>query len=404
MKPYLVIVCGILYAHPSPTGLCALRYASLLKEDYDIDFISLSSNGQAEEVVYNGFHVYILTSKRLSLEYRTKGLARKVIHGIGSLELKLFLTGNLGWYRKAVVNKLEQLHSQRPIDAILTVCSPFSAHQAGMDFKQKHQEVRFCAYTVDPFATPNRIVPIGRKYKDFISLERKVCESTDCLFLSEEALSSRQDLYGRVPNVTALPYLLPEVKPGRNDYFDNGAINCVYAGSFYKDIRNPEFMLKVFSALTNENIILHLFSSGCDEIVRHYAQNTDKIVMHGYVSQNKLRDIYSSSDFLIGVGNATHEFLPSKTYEYLSLCRPIIFFNPKGFHNMVLDAYPHSLQLSDETMIDKASMQLESFINIKKGASISYDELSDFYHSNTPANIKAILLKGLFNQTNQQEP
>lgn len=403
MKSRLIIVCGILYPNPSPTGLCALRYASLLKEDYDIDFISLSSNGQAEEVVYNGFHVYTLTSKRLSLEYRTKGLARKVIHGIGSLQLKLFLTGNLGWYRKAVGNKLEQLHSQRPIDAILTVCSPFPAHQAGMDFKQKHQEVRFCAYTVDPFATPNRIIPIGRKYEDIISLESKVCESTDCLFLSEEALSSRQDLYGRVPNVTALPYLLPVAKLGRNDYFDNGAINCVYAGSFYKDIRNPEFMLKVFSALENRNIILHLFSSGCDEIVQQYSQKTDNIIKHGYVSQEKLRDVYSSCDFLVGVGNATNEFLPSKTYEYLSLCRPIIFFNPKGFHNMVLDAYPHSLQLSDETMIDKASMQLEFFINKKKGASISYDELSDFYHSNTPANIKAILLKGLFNQTNKQK-
>lgn len=403
MKSRLIIVCGILYPNPSPTGLCALRYASLLKEDYEIEFISLSSRGCVEDVDYEGFRVHTLTSKRLSLEYRTKGLVRKVIHGIGSLQLKLFLTGNLGWYRRAVGNKLEQLHNQRPIDVILTVCSPFPAHQAGMDFKQKHQEVRFCAYTVDPFATPNRIIPFGRKYKDLIALESKVCESTDCLFLSEEALSSRQDLYGKVPNVIALPYLLPETKPGRNDYFNNRAINCVYAGSFYKDLRNPEFMLKVFSAMENQNIVLHLFSSGCDEMVRHYAQKTDKIRMHGYVSQEKLHDVYSSCDFLVGVGNATHEFLPSKTYEYLSLCRPIIFFNPKGFHNMVLDAYPHSLQLSDETMIDKASMQLESFINEKKGASISYDELSDFYHSNTPTNIKAILLKGLSNQTNKQK-
>ena len=402
MKSRLIIVCGILYPNPSPTGLCALRYASLLKEDYDIDFIALSSNGQAEEVVYNGFRVHTLTSKRLSLEYRTKGLVRKVIHGIGSLQLKLFFTGNLGWYRKAVRNELEQLHSQRPIDAILTVCSPFPAHQAGMDFKQKHQEVRFCAYTVDPFATPNRIVPLGKSYKDLITLESEVCESTDCLFLSEEALSSRQDLYGNVPNVMSLPYLLPKEKPGRNDYFDNGAINCVYAGSFYKDIRNPEFMLKVFSAIENQNIVLHLFSSGCDEMVRHYAQKTDKIVMHGYVSQDKLRDVYSSCDFLVGVGNATHEFLPSKTYEYLSLGRPIIFFNPKGFHNVVLDAYPHSLQLSEKTKIDEASMQLESFIVKKKGASVSYDELSDFYYSNTPTNIKAILLNGLSNQTNKQ--
>lgn len=397
MKPRLIIVCGILYPHPSPTGLCALRYASLLKEDYEIEFISLSSNGYAEDVDYAGFRVHTLISRRLSLEHRTKGAVQKVVHGIGSVQLKLFLTGNLRWYRRAVRKKLEQLHNQRPIDVILTVCSPFPAHQAGMDFKQKHKEVRFCAYTVDPFATPNRIVPMGRKYYDLIATERKVCESTDCLFLSEEALSSRQDVYGRVPNVIALPYLLPEAIPGRNDYFNNEAINCVYAGSFYKEIRNPEFMLKVFSALNGQNIVLHLFSSGCDDIVRQYAQNNNKIVTHGYVSQEELRDVYTSCDFLVGVGNATHEFLPSKTYEYLSFCKPIIFFNPKGFHNAVLDNYPHALQISDETMVDSATIQLETFIVEKKSVCVSHDELFKLFNSNTTTNIKTVLLKGLSN-------
>lgn len=397
MKQRLIIVCGILYPRPSPTGLCTLRYASLLKEEYEIEFISLSSNGYAENVDYAGFRVHTLTSRRLSLEHQTKGVVRKVVHGIGSLQLKLFLTGNLGWYHKAVRNKLEQLHNHRPIDVILTVCSPFPAHQAGMDFKQKHQEVRFCAYTVDPFATPNRIVPLGRKYDDFVAIERRACESTDCLFLSEEALSSRQDLYGGVPNVKALPYLLPELVPGRNDYFDNGAINCVYAGSFYKDIRNPEFMLKVFTTLNNENIILHLFSSGCDEIVRHYAQETDKIVMHGYVSQEELRNVYSSCDFLIGVGNATHEFLPSKTYEYISHRRPVVFFNPKGFHNEVLRKYPCSLQLSDDMIIKDAVLQLENFIVDNRGSVITDIDLQKIYNKNTPSYIKSLLLKGLSN-------
>ncbi|MBO7636928.1 MAG: glycosyltransferase [Paludibacteraceae bacterium] len=397
MKPRLIIVCGILYPHPSPTGLCALRYASLLKEDYEIEFISLSSNGYAEDVDYAGFRVHTLTSRRLSLEHRTKGAVQKVVHGIGSVQLKLFLTGNLRWYRRDVRIKLEQLHSQRPIDVILTVCSPFPAHQAGMDFKQKHKEVRFCAYTVDPFATPNRIVPIGRKYYDLIATERKVCESTDCLFLSEEALSSRQDVYGRVPNVMALPYLLPEAIPGRNDYFNNEAINCVYAGSFYKEIRNPEFMLKVFSALKGQNIVLHLFSSGCDDIVRQYAQNNDGIVTHGYVSQEELRDVYTSCDFLVGVGNATHEFLPSKTYEYLSLRRPIVFFNPKGFHNEVLGKYPCSLQISDDMMIKDAVLQLENFIINNRVSVITNKELQEIYHKNTPPYIKSMLLKGLSN-------
>jgi hypothetical protein len=266
-----------------------------------------------------------------------------------------------------------------------------------MDFKQKHKEVRFCAYTVDPFATPNRIVPFGKRYEDLIKLESSVCKSTDCLFLSEEALSSRQDVYGSVPNVMALPYLLPEAIPGRKDYFDKGAVNCVYAGSFYKELRNPEYLLKVFSALKNQNIILHLFSSGCDEIVRQYAHNNKNIVMHGYVTQEELRDVYSSCDFLIGVGNASHEFLPSKTYEYISLRRPIVFFNPKGFHNEVLEKYKYSLQLSDDMGIEDAVSIAESFIENNRISDITDDELQKIYNKNTSSYIKSLLMKGLSN-------
>lgn len=397
MKPHLVIVCGILFPQPSPTGLCALRYASLLKEEYDVEFVALTSNGKSEDAFIDGFRVHTLTSRRLALEHRAKGVVRTIIHRIGSIQLKLFLTGNMGWYRWSVGEKLEQLHKERPIDALFTVCSPFTAHQAGMDFKQKHKEVRFCAYTVDPFAAPTRIIPFGKRYEDLIRHESSVCETTDCLFLSEEALSSRQDVYGNVPNVMALPYLLPEAIPGREDYFANDAVNCVYAGSFYKELRNPEYLLKVFSALKNRNVVLHLFSSGCDDIVRHYAQKSDNIVMHGYVSQEELRDVYSSCDFLIGVGNASKEFLPSKTYEYISLRRPIVFFNPKGFHNDVLEKYKYSLQLSDDKPIEEAVGCLEGFVDNNRISDITDEELQEIYKYNTPTHIRSLLLKGLSN-------
>lgn len=397
MKPHLVIVCGILYPQPSPTGLCALRYASLLKEEYGIEFVALTSNGKSEDAFIDGFRVHTLTSRRLALEHRAKGAVRKIIHRIGSVQLKLFLTGNMGWYRWAVGEKLEQLHTEKPVDALFTVCSPFTAHQAGMDFKQKHKEVRFCAYTVDPFAAPTRIIPFGKRYEDLIRLESSVCETTDCLFLSEEALSSRQDVYGNVPNVMALPYLLPDAIAGREDYFANDAVNCVYAGSFYKELRNPEYMLKVFSALKNKNIVLHLFSSGCDDIVRHYVQKSDNIVMHGYVSQEELRDVYSSCDFLIGVGNASKEFLPSKTYEYISLRRPIVFFNPKGFHNDVLGKYKYSLQLSDDKAIEEAVACLEGFVDNNRISDITDEELQEIYKYNTPTHIRSLLLKGISN-------
>lgn len=393
-KPHLVVVCGVLYPNPSPTGLCSFRYASLLNDIFEIEYVALSLNGKEECVSYNGYKVHTLTSRRLTLEYRTSGLLRKLVHFAGTAMLKFSLLGNLGWYSKAAYDKLEEINSTSPIDVVLTVCSPFSAHVAGGFFKKKHPKIRLCSYTVDPYADKHRVIPIFRKFHDFVELEKRVLEQADYIFLSEEAMSTRGDIYESIHEKVSLPYLIPSTRTSNSKCFDSQHIDCVYAGSFYRDIRNPEFMLKTFAKLQDTNIVLHLYSSGCEDIVAEY-KNVSNIRIHGYVTIEELNDIYQSSDFLIGVGNAVHDFLPSKTYEYLSLRKPIIFFNPTGFDNPVLTKYPHALQISDEIILDHAVCRLKDFISSKIDESISEDELNSIFASNTEANIRNVLLSGL---------
>ena len=395
MKKHLVIVSGIVYPAPSPTGLCSLRYASLLKDYYDIEFVAMSSNGKEERGEYYSFPVHTLTSTRLTMEYKVTGILRKLIHLCGASQFKTSILGNLGWYERAVYRELEKIHRLRSIDALLTVCSPFPAHIAGAKFKKEHPEIRFGAYTVDPFASFDRIIPLFRKFEDFVKLERSVSHQADCLFLSEEAIESRHDLYGDIAQKVPLPYLLPEVKEAEGGIFDVEGIHCVYAGSFYKDIRNPEYMLKVFSALNDKKIVLHLYSVGCEDLVRKYASLSDQIKLHGYVSQEELQRVYASCDYLIGVGNTLKDFLPSKTYEYLALRRPIVFFNSKGFENRVLDKYPHSLQIGDYEEVKTAVSRFEKFVSSVQGKTISKKELYLIYEKNTPAFVRKVLINGL---------
>lgn len=399
-KPHLVIVCGILHPHPSPTGLCAYRYASLLSEQYDIEFVVMSENGKVEAAYYGDFPVQSVSSCRLSLEHKCKGSLRKIIHLIGSSMLKTSIQGNLGWFKRAAYNALEKINNERKIDAILTVCSPLQAHMAGRDFKTVHPNVRFCAYTVDPFAASDRIIPFFKRFEDFVELEQRVSKSADCLFLSEEAISSRSDIYGTLTNKVALPYLLPETQEVVGGLFADGKIHCVYAGSFYKSIRNPKYMLSVFSSMKDNNIQLHLYCSGCDDIVNQY-RNYPNIIVNGYVSQEELQKVYASCDVLIGVGNKMNDFLPSKTYEYLSMRKPIVFFNPQGFDNKVLLEYPHSLQITNDAVISEAVTRFEKFVDDEKGKTISREELESLYYKNTAQNIRTILLKGLKDKDNE---
>lgn len=395
MKKRLAVLCGVYYPEPSPTGLCAKKFVDLLKEDFDIDILCISGNGTAETVCpEDGVVIHTLTCRRLTNEMRTAGLEKKILHLIGAAQIKLRLLGNLSWLRKAYNDKLCELNADRPLDAVFSICSPFAAHIAASDYKVAHPTVHWCAYTVDPYATKNRIRPIGVSLPRLCAVERKTLLKADSLLLSEEIYRHRADLYAGHPDCQPLPYLLPKLgcADGERTYFDKDDINCVYAGRFYADIRNPETMLKAFSALTDSKIKLHLFSVGCEEIVARYQTQCPNILVHDRVPHDKIPEVYRDADILVNVSNTAEEFLPSKTFEYIALCKPIVDFCD-GVENRELSRYPLCLQIRPGSA--DASAAVEEFAVQNKEKSVSETQISEIYRKNTKACVKEALRKAI---------
>lgn len=389
MKKHLAVICGIFYPEPSPTGLCAGRFSELLLTDYEIDLICISSNGLSETAVLkNGITVHTLAGTRLSKEKAASGLTKKILHFAGSAQLKLFFLGNLSWYRKAAKACLEKINSDYPLDAVFSICSPFSAHYAAMDFKSKYPSVHWCAYTVDPYSTENRIRAVTCSLKKLKNKERYVLSKPDSLLLSEEVYESRKDLYENRPDCRPLPYILPEreLPEGKRRFFKAEDINCVYAGSFYKDIRNPEEMLKTFAALKDARIKLHLFSAGCEELVERYVGECPNIILHSRIPHADIPALYRDADILVEVSNNVAEFLPSKTYEYIATGKPILSF---GNGNKALEAYPLALSISTAADSGKSAKE---FILKNKGSVLSEKEIRDIYRKHTAPVVKQILL------------
>lgn len=405
MKKHLAIICGIYYPNPSPTGLCTRRYAKLLADEYDIEIICMS-NGEAAQTLVdeNGFTVHILAGKRMAAEYKSKGVFKKLIHLHGALQIKTKLLGNLRWYRRAACKKLNEINCKRKLDAVLTVCSPFAAHFAGMDFKKDHPDVTWCGYTVDPYAAKNRIRPIGCTFKKLVEKEAAVLSFMDAVFVSEEVYKNRPELYRHSNNCKTLPYLLPDFNTGgsKNKRFNDSDINCVYAGSFYRDIRNPETMLSCFSGLADTNIKLHLYARGCEDIVAKYSALADNIVMHDRVGADEIAEVYREADILVNIGNATPEFLPSKTFEYIASGKPIIHYYYEGMKDGILDKYPLCLQLRIKSK-DTSGDVLLNYIHENRNKIVASDEVESIYTKHSKANIREILLNScLKNATLQQ--
>lgn len=398
MKKHLAMLCGIYYPNPSPTGLCAKRYANLLKNEYDIEIIFMQSSAEEVELTdENGFRLHGICGARLRREYTSSGAVKKALHLAGIAEIKMKALGNMSWYRSKALKKLKEIHEKQPLDAVFTVCSPFAAHAAGADFKKLYQGVWHTAYTVDPYSSKNRVRPFFMTYGKLAELEKDILSKADFLLLSEELYKTRPDIYSGAKNCLPLPYMLPAFYEAAAEkrYFDEAGVHCVYAGRFYEDIRNPEYMLKTFAALENKDIKLHLFSIGCEGIVNRYAGKNPNIIMHSLVSQNEIKEIYAQADALVGVGNSISEFMPSKIYEYIAACKPILFFNYGNNHNEVLNGYPSSRQFCSAESTENSAKELTAFVKNLDSRDISRGEIENAYKENTPANITEILRTAL---------
>lgn len=395
MKKHLAMIVGGYYPTPSPTGKCAEQYVSLIQDDYEIDVICIARSDD-KSYIYNKKNIcpagcsYVYFQKKIENKLRFLHTGSKALLRIWNI---VHQPNNLHWYVNAAYKKSEAIHSDKPIDVIFSVGAPMAAHCAAMQFKTLHPEVRWVTYSVDSYAAQNK------NKKRFRNFEKGVLGKSDYNLLSEEIYNNSPFLYDDFADrVGTLPYLLPVIRHemSHNHYFDSSKTNFVYAGSFYKEIRSPSFLLEAFMH-TREDAVLHLFcSSDCDELINQaVAASHGKIVRHGMVGLDEIADVYAEADVLVSVGNSLPEFKPSKTFEYIATCKPILNIYYKGLRDDVLENYPMSLQICNSAEAILSAKEIDEFISISAGKMVLEDEIKTRFKKYMPDNIQTIMTNAL---------
>jgi glycosyltransferase involved in cell wall biosynthesis len=402
---HLVLICGVYYPAPSATGKCADQYVSLLQDEYDIDVIYMGS--VLEDIMpheHNGKHLFPQKNWRLRGEQRCAekqfGIGVKLYKAIGRLQTYLQYPNNLRWFMGKAYQQLERIQKGNPIDVVFSVSSPFPAHLAAKKFKRKHPEIRWVGYTVDPHSSEHAQRPLFMSLKTMAISEAKCLSETDVCFLSEELLRTRPDLFDGIKSKTiALPYLLskislPEVKEYPH-HFDENKINLVYAGNFYRDIRNPEFMLKTIMQIKDSGIVLHLFSSGnCDDIVHKYSDASGgRILTYELVRRAELLEIYEEADVLVSVANTTPEFSPSKIFEYVATGKPIIEFSEESSINPYLVNYPCTALVHPK--MSSPVNEVDAFCKQNKRVRVSPSTIGTLYSKHMPSEVSIVLKQAI---------
>ena len=118
-----------------------------------------------------------------------------------------------------------------------------------------------------------------------------------------------------------------------------------YAGVFYQDIRNPEFLFKHLCTLT-ENFRFHVYLRHRDPHItsvldKYQKQLGEKLIIHYSVKRTDLLYRLSECHFLINISNTTSTQLPSKLIDYGITKRPVYSFDKQSFNPQAFAAFMH---------------------------------------------------------------
>lgn len=418
---HLVVVTGWYYPAPSPTGYCIAQIIKHLKGKFRISVICYDQtsrvNGSFKQI--DGVDLYFLSNFRLRL--RALSLERLALGNRSSLascsyKCTLALSRMLraftsiwawptseSWYMNKAWDLLREIDSHNQVDVLITVSNPFEAHMCGLKFKLYRPDVTWISYSLDHFtnAHAHHRYFFSKKLKNKLNVhfERRVFETADFNFVTHELqpwyYEITKDMSHKMQAISFPLLDFPDKEAGPcvlSRY--KGKINLVYAGTLYKRIRNPEYLLRLIANLNNEDIVLHLFVQGdCMEIINRYVRGSNgRIVVHGMVSKNEMQSIMQQANILVNLGNSIYEQKPSKLYEYASTGKPIVNVHYQGIeYREFFDRYKLSLNINQTAgNLHNDVINLQRFCVKNANNVLSNAEILESFEDSTPSYIAGI--------------
>lgn len=319
MKRVLFVLKSFL-SHNRPNALCVEAVSrDLKKQGVVVDYLSMEQ-GQFDDVYEEG--VYPVTVPAVG---RLKTSLSKFFYApIADLNAVTYL-----------FKELRRLTSEKKYDAVIAVVYPPEAAQAAVMLKRERPDLNVMIYEIDScsnrYKKPKGLLQRWIKNRT-IRWECDVYNTADHIIHMRSHKKHYLDrafdrfayksVYLDIPNF--------EVNVSKAETQSSGTKRLLYAGAFYPDIREPDYMLKLLNAVCGQtDISLTLYTGNkykswlSKKISGYYF-----VKLHSEVSQEELKSICASYDLLVSIGNRDNDSLPSKTLLYMGSGRPIVHFFP----------------------------------------------------------------------------
>lgn len=417
---HIAILIDKSYPNLTAIGVCMTNVISIMKDNYNLSVIAFKGNDCHENITCIE-NINFFNMDNYSSEIRTK-LIKNVYSSKGLLKRKfkiLLLIDRIKGYVntvfgnsfsksdiKAYYDRLISINEDNKIDCIISCVFPIETLIASVEASRKCNGIPVISIVFDPFANNNSLhrnkLNKSIKFKKNLALESKYYGFCDKIIsmphMKKDLLEFHPELRNKIIEMEH-PTLI--MKDSKFSSYENPRF--LYAGSFNKGIRTPEKLIEIWINKKMDNMKLYLITNGnYNDYINKNTENFVNVDFLSAIKKNEL-DVFieENIDILISVGNLVSNQSPSKIFEYIGFCKPIIHFYYLDDDPVidVLKCYPLKLLLDGRsTNITNLIKQINEFVLFSKNYTIDSKEIENQYYYATPkyfANKLCEEIKGL---------
>jgi hypothetical protein len=394
----IVIITREYYPQMTPVSAVVDKYIQRMKGAYNFHVICTSYGEEAPPQDEPYVHIYPVSTymSRLRGKYEKRyssnrnNLFYKFVIALFRARSAFWLMKSYSaptkWEYEESYKQLLTLSMHIKIDVVVSVSgSLFHAHLAAKKYKENHPQTKWLTFITDPitFLDSNFFLFKSKKMMEkSYETELSIYNSADYNILVGDTYYDVIDKFKQPKSKTFhFNLTLDDIRKEISGYdykpTETSDTRIIYAGKFYRKIRNPDYMLSIMSQIQNIEFDLFVSSHECLESV--VQSTSDTISVHDSVDTSYYKEmICNKYDILLNVGNKCTNQMPSKMLEYLSTGRPIInFFYNKDSQYEMIEKYPLGLNIGRYD--SDAVYKVQTFCNEMRGKQLNYEEVETIF-------------------------
>lgn len=271
---------------------------------------------------------------------------------------------------------------------IIPVVADLNTTYAGVKFADKNRK-RCILYQLDPIAG-NKIYADNKQIDKIESRIFNLCDyviTTKLIKKTEKFINNDKVIGSEFPNLVDYT----------KDTSSSSEIIIFYCGILDKDIRDCRYALELFKNLNLDNVKLVIAGNGQEEVIEHYKSAYNLNIEHlGVLTAEECKNYRYKSNFLLNIGNAVTNMVPSKIFDYFGSGKPIInVYKNKDCPTLpYFDRYNLSINLfEDNAKLKEQSKELNKFITDNNGVRLQYTSVKKTFYECTPEYVSGLFMK-----------